>query len=331
MALKRSFLDSPIAASTQSELASCFWGTATPELEHLRPYFQYYTEQCRIVFQSHKARLPLKTHEDIARIAEDILDNIPRSAVKERLLAKYDVQEASTEDVLDACIDLAVRLVFMLDVGEFPNAFSGRKKLVWGGGSIQDFLSDEIFTDSLPLDHSSVKLSGGFNVVNLVRIAGFHVELTTNLADHLRLRDTDKTVTIFHHASFLNHQRQSPFFPKGLIEETLSTLSLLFPAGNKACGKWYKRQDGHDELDYNVLECSSSPRRIDEYNYWHDRLVILKEAFDETRPSTLAQWWNDRREGTQWYTLWVAISLTLVFGLVQSVVGSLQLYKAYYP
>lgn len=47
-----------------------------------------------------------------------------------------------------------------------------------------------------------------FNVCNIVRIAGFKVELTTNLADHLLLRDADRTLTIFLHVSYLMGQRQ---------------------------------------------------------------------------------------------------------------------------
>lgn len=129
----------------------------------------------------------------------------------------------------------------------------------------------------------------------------------------------------------LLHTARSSVFPDNFVNETLATLALLFPQGNQNTEKWYKKQESPDELDHEVHKCGSPQRRIDEYNFWHDRLVILKETFDETRPSTLSQWWNDRREGTQWYTLWVAISLTLLFGLIQSIVGALQLYKTYNP
>jgi hypothetical protein len=120
-------------------------------------------------------------------------------------------------------------------------------------------------------------------------------------------------------------------FPAGLVDETLATLALIFPPGEKETIKWYKKQNEHDELDENILRCGSSVRQIGEYNYWHDRLVIIKTEFDESRPSNIKQWWNDRRDGSQWYPLWVAISLTVLFGLVQSIEGALQVYKAYNP
>jgi hypothetical protein len=206
MALKRSILEFPITLCTQAEIAAGFWGRGTFELAHLGPYFQYYADQSRIVFQSYKSQFPLKTHGDIVDIAADILSHVPRSAVIERLANKYTALDGATESSLEACVDLTVRLVFMLDVGEFLNAWSGRRKLVWSSGPIQSFMR-QLFPSKLPLSHDGLKLGRDFTVCNMVRIAGFKIELTTNIADHLRLRDADRTVAIFHHASFLKSQR----------------------------------------------------------------------------------------------------------------------------
>ncbi|KAJ5657644.1 uncharacterized protein N7484_001293 [Penicillium longicatenatum] len=128
----------------------------------------------------------------------------------------------------------------------------------------------------------------------------------------------------------MSHKQQS-IFPPGLVDETLATLALLFPQGDKETEKWYRRQDGPEELDENVLQCGKMDKPIGDYKYWHHRLVILKSEFDNSRPSNLKQWWNDRRDVSQWYPLWVAISLTVLFGLVQSIEGALQVYKAYNP
>lgn len=73
-------------------------------------------------------------------------------------------------------------------------------------------------------------------------------------------------------------------------------------------------------------------RQIEAFVHWHDRLVVLKQLFDEATPRTLAQWWCDRRNGVQWYTFWVAIlvlTLTIFFGAVQSVEGALQVYASF--
>lgn len=60
--------------------------------------------------------------------------------------------------------------------------------------------------------------------------------------------------------------------------------------------------------------------------------MVLRQALDEARPRTLAQWWHDRRNGVQWYTFWVAILVFLVtifFGLVQSLEGALQVWLSW--
>jgi len=61
-------------------------------------------------------------------------------------------------------------------------------------------------------DH--VKLEKIFNAMNLEHIAGIEVRWTSNLADHLRMRDDDKAVEIFHYATFLRlHQSRLSLSP----------------------------------------------------------------------------------------------------------------------
>jgi hypothetical protein len=49
----------------------------------------------------------------------------------------------------------------------------------------------------------NVKLEKIFNARNLERIAGIEIRWTSNLVDHLRMRNDDTAVEIFHYASFL--------------------------------------------------------------------------------------------------------------------------------
>jgi hypothetical protein len=59
---------------------------------------------------------------------------------------------------------------------------------------------------------------------------------------------------------------------------------------------------------------------------------MLKQVFDEAQPRTIVQWWHDRRNGVQWYTFWVAVLvlvLTILFGLIQSIEGALQVYASF--
>lgn len=131
----------------------------------------------------------------------------------------------------------------------------------------------------------------------------------------------------------------SPVLPAQLLAETLQTLSLLFPLNDKRTKKWLKKHTGSERFDKALSTCVPLPlqineRQLENFHYWHDRLVILKQAFDQSRPSNISQWWYDRRNGDQRSTFWVAIIvlvLTIFFGLVQSIEGALQVYKAFHP
>lgn len=125
------------------------------------------------------------------------------------------------------------------------------------------------------------------------------------------------------------------------INETLRTLALLLPEHDPSITRWFVKQQnnvikrGKLPLDPSARECGQlkvEERQMDDFDYWHDRLVILTQVFDEAEPSTIRQWWNDRRKRVQWYTFWVAavvLGLTVFFGVVQSIEGALQVYVAY--
>lgn len=139
--------------------------------------------------------------------------------------------------------------------------------------------------------------------------------------------------------------------PTGLAQETLRTLALLFPQAEFSRARSSKRKNttwlkslcekyeksSNCLVDRRLTRCGNLDRchhQVGNFKFWRDRLVILKQAYDEATPSTLGQWWHDRRNGVQWYTFWVAVlvlTLTIFFGLIQSIEGALQVYKAYHP
>ena len=131
--------------------------------------------------------------------------------------------------------------------------------------------------------------------------------------------------------------KNSDLYPDGLIEETIRTLALLFPNTDKNTKRWFRRMCVEHNLDSKVMKCGrlrAEDRHVENFEFWHDRLIILKQVFDEAEPGTISQWWYDRRKRVQWYTFWVAavvLALTIFFGLVQSIEGALQVYKAYHP
>ncbi|KAL9629110.1 MAG: hypothetical protein Q9164_007017, partial [Protoblastenia rupestris] len=182
----------------------------------------------------------------------------------------------------------------------------------------------------------TVKLPKGFNAPNLERIAGIRVAWTSNLADHLLLKDDDTKVMVYHHGTFLELHKSSgtSIIPKGLIDETILTLALLIPSANKKSQNWFRKKQKELRLDpkagtYGPLNAEA--RQIENFHFWRDRMVILKQAFDESEPQTISLWWYDDRKKVQWYTFWIAalvLILTIVFGLIASIAGIVQAWAA---
>jgi len=133
----------------------------------------------------------------------------------------------------------------------------------------------------------------------------------------------------------------SSLFPSDLVNETLNTIALLFPQSDIDLVRWYKRIQTAEgltqELDQEAVRSGTllpKNRRIEKFDFWRERLINLKQVFDESEPKGLKQWWYDRRKKVQWYTFWVAIVvllLTVFFGFVQSIEGAIQVYKACHP
>ncbi|KAF4624242.1 hypothetical protein G7Y89_g13932 [Cudoniella acicularis] len=256
----------------------------------------------------------------------------------EEALAKflsYDEREDAAE-IIDDSINLGVRILLMVRTGGFLTigrliALSGETKVGWKDAQLADIIYKHFTHQKFIKQH--VKLEKIFNARNLERIAGVEIRWTSNLADHLRMQDEDKAVEVFHYASFLRLHQKSPILPVAFIDETFRALALLLPEHDREVEKWFS---GHQiklekrrkpPLDSMARECGQlkvEERQINKFEYWHDRLVILKQVFDEAEPSSMRQWWRDRRRRVQWYTFWVAaivLALTIVFGLIQCVEG----------
>lgn len=203
------------AKSTQRSILQHLWNcsqlvvSANPNAQSDNtPYFRFYTHQCRIAVQACPC-LGTRTHRDVLNVAKKITTDEPREKLENELSLVSEGSEGIDErervEQAAASIDLVARLMLMIEVGELKNTFSGRQSLVWTKGTIKGFVHD-LFETQSSQSLERGKFGRLFTARNLALIAGFRVELTTNLADHLLFRDSDKTVLIFHHATFLSHQ-----------------------------------------------------------------------------------------------------------------------------
>ncbi|KAH7397461.1 hypothetical protein BKA66DRAFT_454396 [Pyrenochaeta sp. MPI-SDFR-AT-0127] len=301
-----------------------------------KPFLSYYTQQCKHALHDRGKHVLVRTHQQILDITSQFRQLVPREEINSNLRQLFTSKSDREQEILNNSIDLAARLYLMISIGDSKYAVSSGTSLIWEKGNLKDFLST-YFNEPYVLSGSNIKFEKTFNAYTLERIAGIKVKWTNNLIDHLRIIEADeKTVEIFPHASFLKHATNQ-LFPAGLLNETQRTLALLFPPHDQNTETFLQKLDGNNVVDKHLTYCTPlrlSERQIETYSFWHDRLILLKQAFDQSRPATLSQWWYDRRNGVQWYTFWVAIVvlfLTTFFGMVQSIEGAMQVYKAYHP
>lgn len=333
-----------IDVQTQSEVLHLFWGDGSKHLAHPSsrdvnsiPYWEFYNEECAYALHDGGRHIAIRTHADVVDIAAQLQADLTRAEIKDVIRrTKLTSPHTNEDEILENSINLVSSLLLMIHCGTFAFGFSGRADLQWMEGSLRQRVA-HYFAEPPRLNYERVKLEKNFTGPNLSRIAGLEIVWTDNLIDHLRMSDDDTKVHIFHHAAFLECQRQSQksLLPDGVAAETLQTLALLFPKADTETKKWFMKAAATTQLDVRALQIGrlrSDRRQIENFQFWRDRLVTLKQVFDEAQPTTISQWWNDRRNGVQWYTFWVAVLvlvLTILFGFIQSIEGALQVYASF--
>lgn len=171
-------------------------------------YFMYYQEQCNLALHDNGRHIWARTHRDLIEVIRLLKNQLTRHVIKQLLRSKLaQPRPLNEEEVLDSSIDLAARLLLMMEFGNLQYGFSGLTKLAWTtrDGPLKDFIANH-FEVSGEYGKEKIKLERKFNARSLGRIAGIKIEWTRNLADHLRLIDDENKVLIFHHASFLECQ-----------------------------------------------------------------------------------------------------------------------------
>lgn len=299
-------------------------------------YFRYYSRQCDLIGRYANGKYSsVETHRDIMDIAQLLQKPLTREEVRKCM---SDFLKFADVTQHDNSINLVARLLLMTKIGNVPHECLGGKPIEWQCGDLRTFMHKH-FHPVPTRGHDRIKLEKSFNALNVQRIAGIQIWWTDNLADHLKMMNDDRAVFVFHHASFLAYQLQNPLYPAHFIEDTLRTMALFFPRYDSATKKWYLKAAANSTrpLDMQLISVgnlNSETRQIENFGYWHDRLVILKEVYDEARPKTLSQFWYDRRNGPQWYTFWVALLVlvlsvfAIIIELVQCVESGLQIYIA---
>ncbi len=254
-----------------------------------------------------------------------------------------DLVIAHSDSLARTLVDLAAGLWLMLSISKYPGEISYDEPIDWRDD--ENLAVEHHESNNGPINKSFshhynstdlVKLPQAFTAAHLEQIGGIEVIWTSNLADHLLLKDDDTRLMLFHQVSILQLHKKSPttLLPKVLVDETIRSISLLIPPVLGEPNPWFQQQRKKNAIDAQAGVCdrlNSSERQIEKFAYWRDRLVLLKRTFDDAEPRNISQlWWDDRKK-TQWFTFWVAVLvfiMTVFFGVVQSVAGIVQAWAS---
>lgn len=85
-----------------------------------------------------------------------------------------------------------------------------------------------------------------------------------------------------------------------------------------------------EDIKIKASTLPAATRDIAHYPYWGRQLLEIRDEYARTEPTTVKQWIVDKRKPNQRYTFWIAMAalvLALVFGLIQSITGILQVLR----
>lgn len=201
----------PLSRDTKREILHLIFDYEFLDIESSNILISGYLNEYERLVEETRASSLIKSHQAICNIVYLLKrPKATRKGVETVLRKDADDDLEELDEAVDDAITLAVRLILMVSTGDLQShgrgiAINGETTLCWGGGSLKDLVHEELVSQATLKE--SVKLEKIFNARNLERVAGIKIWWTNNLADHLRMRDNDRAVEVFHCASFLKLHR----------------------------------------------------------------------------------------------------------------------------
>lgn len=179
---------------------------ASPGPGLCQPYLQHCRRQWTLMGQHSGGQyVTTKVITDILPLIEQFQTHVTREEMIRQM--KEEQPEASCE-ACSGSIDLAARLLLMIDFGRVKSELFPQPNVVWNGGSLRDFLGMHFNSKRPRLSHNRLKLPRSFDAWSLEVVGGIEIGFTNNLDDHLLLVEDDTKVLVFHQVWFLKHHQQ---------------------------------------------------------------------------------------------------------------------------
>lgn len=318
-----------------------FWPGSANSLSEFVLYFRYFQWSIGVLLWPNialeRVNFVVQNYGDLATVVHCI--NNHRDEARGAIATKLrDYFPGATEDRVLRSMDLAIRLWMTLHIrsNDLPVGplLSDVTFLDWGKEqSLSDLVSSAFPRCKTDLDlrtAGEARIDPAFTIMNLRKICRVRVDWTSNLKDHLRFDRSTRNLYIYpHKICLLNHFEHCNVFPKEFLLETVRTLDLLFPFGDKNTESWLEasKQPFHRTSSSYVQARATD---LTEFCYWRRQLLELYDLFQQP-PSTMTQMWHDRRNPMQWYTFWLAAFIaisSLIFGSIGCYIGFRQISLA---
>ena len=182
----------------------------------LSAYFSdWFEEQC----EAAASQVSVQTHQDLLEILAYIQStnhNEHRSRIVSKLCTTSSATRRSpvsgpNDETLNASLTLAVRIWLSISIDSLQHFLTPGHFVAWNSGQYLADVVTDAFSRQMQTSEK-VKLPKVFTAANLEKIAGIQVQWTSNLADHLSLKDDDTKVMLFHQASFLELHQESRWY-----------------------------------------------------------------------------------------------------------------------
>jgi hypothetical protein len=206
----------PVPSYVQRAIICKMFGLSPGEVDrqlkggrHETYFTEWYEDQC----ERSAGQISSSTHGEIIEIIHLLqAENASKESIKDKLRERYvGATRIPEEKPLDGSINLAARLWLMLSIGELENCLTPGPTIHWDEGCLNDAIKTEL-SPTIPNTFNrtdDTTLPKSFNALNLERIGGIRICWTSNLAEHLIMKDDDTRVLIFHQASFLRFHRDA--------------------------------------------------------------------------------------------------------------------------
>jgi len=192
----KQFVDGP----SPMEVAECVWDRRPNhkyEDSDMDAYLNYYQRQWDY-YRSEQGLSIFQNFGDFAKVVEQIKNSVTPGDIISELEDEHQ-GKGYAKVVFRDSVELAARTLTMVRVGD--------PELTWAEKeSLRHFLDRQFSKDPVLNCENTTLMNKAFDAWAIENWGGILIELTDNLADHLRLVRNGSAVLVFHHVSFLEYQ-----------------------------------------------------------------------------------------------------------------------------